>query len=156
MSNVRILSAYRVIFCALIVTASIQTLAGRHPHHAVPLAVAEIAGALLLLWRRTQWIGAAALLVVLAAAQVLSAFEGEYPTRFIQYCRRTVRFTGLICQGIRHRRPPCRVRSRPKASSAARITPSTIPIDPPLPNWLCPRSPPARWPGSAPQMQRRV
>jgi hypothetical protein len=89
-SAARILFAYRVIFGALIVVASIQSLAGRHPHHAVPLAVVEIAGALLLLWRRTQWIGAAALLVVLAAAQVLSAVDGEYPTRFLQYAASTL------------------------------------------------------------------
>jgi hypothetical protein len=89
-SAARILFAYRVIFCALLVMASIQTLAGRHPHHAVPLAVVEIAAALLLLWRRTQWIGAAALLVVLAAAQILSAVEGEYATRFVQYAASTL------------------------------------------------------------------
>ena len=85
MSAERILFAYRVIFCALIVVASIQTLAVRLPHHAVLLAAVEIAAALMLLWRRTQWVGAAALLAVLAAAQVLSALQGEWPTRFVQY-----------------------------------------------------------------------
>ena len=85
MSAARILVAYRVIFCVLIVVASLQTLAQRLPHHAVLLGVVEIAAALMLLWRRTQWVGAAALLAVLAAAQVLSALQGEYPTRFVQY-----------------------------------------------------------------------
>ena len=90
MSAARILTAYRVIFCALIVVASIQTLAVSHPHHTVPLAVAEIAGALMLLWRKTQWVGAAVLLIVFAAAQVLSAVGGEHPTRFVQYAASTL------------------------------------------------------------------
>ena len=85
MSAARILAAYRVIFCALIVLASIQSLVQRPPPHVVPLAAVEIAAALMLLWRRTQWVGAAALLVVFAAAQVLSALQGEWPTRFVQY-----------------------------------------------------------------------
>jgi len=84
-SATRILAVYRMIFCALIAVASIQALAGRQPHHAVALAVVEIAGALLLSWRRTQWVGAAALLLVFTAAQVVSAVEGDYPTRFLQY-----------------------------------------------------------------------
>ena len=90
MSAARILAAYRLIFCALIVVASLQTLAQRLPHHAVLLAVVEIAAALMLMWRGTQWVGAAALLVVLAAAQVLSALQGEYPTRFVQYAASTL------------------------------------------------------------------
>lgn len=90
MSAAQILVAYRVIFCALIVVASIQTLAERPPPHVVLLAAAEIAAALMLLWRRTQWVGAAALLVVFAAAQVLSALQGEWPTRFAQYAASTL------------------------------------------------------------------
>ncbi len=39
----------------------------------------------MLMWRRTQWVGASVLLAVFAGAQVLSAVEGEYPTRFVQY-----------------------------------------------------------------------
>jgi len=71
MSAARILAAYRAIFVAL-------------------LAAVEIAGALMLMWRRTQWVGAAALLLVFAGAQVLSAIEGEYPTRFLQYAASTL------------------------------------------------------------------
>lgn len=90
MSATRILAVYRVIFVVLIVVASIQTLAQAPPHHVLLLAAAEIAGALMLLWRRTQWAGAAVLLVVFASAQVVSAFEGEYPTRFLQYSASTI------------------------------------------------------------------
>ncbi len=79
-----------MIFCALIAVASIQTLAERLPHRVVLLAVLEIAAALMLLWRRTQWVGAAAPLVVLAAAQILSALQGEYPMRFMQYAASTL------------------------------------------------------------------
>jgi len=56
----------------------------------VPLAAVEIAGALLLLWRRTQWLGAPLLLVVFAGAQALEAAAGSYPTRFLQYAASTV------------------------------------------------------------------
>ena len=90
MSAARILLAYRVIFCALIIVASIQTLAEGLPPYVVLLAVVEIAAAVMLLWRRAQRVGAAALLVVLAAAQVLSALQGEYPTRFAQYAASTL------------------------------------------------------------------
>jgi hypothetical protein len=89
-STARILIAYRVIFSVLIVVASIQTLAEGSPHHFVLLAVVEIAGALLLLWRRTQWVAAAALLGVFAGAEALAALEGEYPTRFVQYAASTL------------------------------------------------------------------
>ncbi|TLZ63154.1 MAG: hypothetical protein E6K20_03000 [Gammaproteobacteria bacterium] len=78
MSAARILAAYRAIFGTLIVVASIQTLVAAPAHHVALLAAAEIAGALMLIWRRTQWVGASVLLV-------LSAVEGEYPTRFPQY-----------------------------------------------------------------------
>ena len=89
-STTRILAVYRVIFCALIILASMRTLVERPPHHVVPLAPVEIVGALMLLWRRTQWVGAAALLMVFAAAEVLSVFEGESPTRFVQYAASTL------------------------------------------------------------------
>lgn len=90
MSVARILAAYRAIFCALIVVASIQTLAEGPAHHVVLLAAAEIAGALMLAWRRTQSAGAAVLIAVFATAQVLSAVEGEYPMRFLQYAAGTI------------------------------------------------------------------
>jgi hypothetical protein len=90
MSAARILAAYRVIFSTLIVLASVQTLIAERSHHIVLLAAAEIAGALMLMWRRTQWVGAAALLAVFAGAQLISAIEGDYPTRFLQYAASTV------------------------------------------------------------------
>jgi hypothetical protein len=90
MSAARILAAYRAIFSTLIVVASIQTLVAAQAHHVVLLAAVEIAGALLLMWRRTQWVGAAALLAVFASAQVISAIEGDYPTRFLQFAASAV------------------------------------------------------------------
>ncbi|PYY20782.1 MAG: hypothetical protein DMG62_22020, partial [Acidobacteria bacterium] len=60
-------------------------LVAERSHHIVLLAAAEIAGALLLMWRRAQWVGAAVLLAVFAAAQIMSAVDGECPTRFLQY-----------------------------------------------------------------------
>jgi hypothetical protein len=82
----RALAAYRLIFSALIVVASLQTLLAAGSDHAVVfLAVTEIAGALILGWRRTQWLGAALLLVVFASAQLMSAMHGEWPTRFTLY-----------------------------------------------------------------------
>jgi len=87
MSAARLLAGYRLIFSALIVIASTQTLMSAYPagHAIVLLAATEIAGALMLSWRRTQWIGALLLLGVFASAQVISASEGNWPTRFLQY-----------------------------------------------------------------------
>jgi len=94
-SAARILAAYRVIFSTLIVVASLQTLAGHPAHHVVLLAAVEIAGALMLVWRTTQWVGAAVLVVVFASAQVISAVEGDYPTRFLQFAASTVFIVAL-------------------------------------------------------------
>jgi hypothetical protein len=44
-----------------------------------------IFSALILCWRRTQWLGAGLLLLVFACAQVLHAMQGEWPTRFLLY-----------------------------------------------------------------------
>jgi hypothetical protein len=90
MSAARILAAYRAIFVTLIVVASVKTLIAERSHHIVLLAAAEIAGALLLMRRRAQWVGAALLLAVFACAQVISAVEGDYPTRFLQYAASTI------------------------------------------------------------------
>jgi hypothetical protein len=85
-SALRVLATYRLIFSALIIVASIQTLLAAHGSHAVVwLAATEIAGALLLCWGRTQWPGAGLLLSVFASAQLLSAMHGEWPTRFLLY-----------------------------------------------------------------------
>jgi hypothetical protein len=82
----RTLAAYRLIFSALITVASLQTLLAARGDRAVTLlAGTEIAGALLLCWRRTQWLGAGLLLIVFACAQALSALQGDWPTRFLLY-----------------------------------------------------------------------
>jgi hypothetical protein len=92
MSAARMLAVYRAIFVTLIVVASLQALLAGHEgaHHIVPLAAAEIAGAVALLWRRTQLPGACLLLAVFALAQVLSALDGRWPTQFLQYAASTV------------------------------------------------------------------
>ena len=51
----------------------------------VAAAALEIAGALMLCVRRTQWPGAVVLLGVFACAQLVSALSGEWPTRFLQF-----------------------------------------------------------------------
>src|SRR5262245_56998611 len=91
MSPARMLAVYRVIFSALIIVAGVQALATHsYWHHVVPLATVEIAGALLLIWRGTQWFGACLLLGVFACAQVISAIEGAWPTHFLQYAASTI------------------------------------------------------------------
>jgi hypothetical protein len=80
------MAAYRLIFSTLITLASLQTLLAAQGDRAVVLlAGTEIAGALILCWRRTQWLGAGLLLIVFASAQLMSAMHGEWPTRFLQY-----------------------------------------------------------------------
>jgi hypothetical protein len=86
MNAVRWVSAYRLFYCLLIIVASLQTLAGEpQTAHAVALARAEIAGALLLGWWRTQWLGLTVLLLVFAGAQLMAAMAATWPTRFLQY-----------------------------------------------------------------------
>ena len=86
MSAPGLVTVYRLTFSALIVIASVQTLLAAQGDHPVwLLAGSEIAGAVMLCWRRTQWLGLGLLLVVFGCAQVLSAMQGEWPTRFVQY-----------------------------------------------------------------------
>ncbi|HUL18425.1 MAG TPA: hypothetical protein VLV29_04090 [Steroidobacteraceae bacterium] len=87
MSARGLLDRYRQLFCWLIVLASVQILLSGHAAaaHGVSLATTEILGALLLLGRRTQWLGLALLLLAFAGAQLLAALGGEWPTRFLQY-----------------------------------------------------------------------
>jgi hypothetical protein len=81
-----LLALYRKTFCVLLIVASVQTLTAKHPgSHVMPLAAAEICGALLLLGRRTQTPGLALLLLSFAGAQLLAGLQGEWPTRFAQY-----------------------------------------------------------------------
>jgi len=91
-SAARVLAGYRLIFGALIIVASAQTLLAAQPdgHAVMLLAGVEIAGALILMWRRAQWLGACLLLCVFAVAQVMSAMAGEWPTRFLQYAVSTL------------------------------------------------------------------
>lgn len=86
MSARGLLRAYRGTFCLLLVVASVQTLANEHAvSHIVPLAGAELLGALLLLARRLQSLGLTLLLLSFAGAQLLAGLEGAWPTRFAQY-----------------------------------------------------------------------
>jgi hypothetical protein len=80
-----ILTTYRLVFSVLIVVASMQTLLGAPAHHVILLPAAEVLGALLLLWRRAQWLGLSLLLGVFSCAQLISAAAGSYPTQFAQY-----------------------------------------------------------------------
>jgi hypothetical protein len=87
-----VLGVYRVCFVALLILASVQTALFGHEggHPVAGLAVAEIAGALALLWPRTQIAGGGVLLAVFALAQVLSARGGHWPTQFLQYAASTL------------------------------------------------------------------
>jgi len=91
-SPLRVLAVYRLIFSALIVVASLQALIAAHAgaHHMPALASIEIGGALLLGFRRTQWLGACLLLGVFVGAQLITAFEGKYPSQFLQYAASTL------------------------------------------------------------------
>ena len=90
MNAARLLALYRVVFVALLLLASVQTLFGDEGHHAGLLAGVEIAAALALLWRPTQILGACALLSVFGLAQGLAALDGAWPTRFLQYAASTL------------------------------------------------------------------
>lgn len=85
MSAVRVLALYRLTFSTLLIVASVQTILTAPSEHVVLLGGSEIAGALILCWRRIQWLGASLLVTVFACAQLMSAFEGEWPTRFVLY-----------------------------------------------------------------------
>lgn len=88
------LTAYRWIFAVLLVVASAQVLGaaqGRPLHlHATVLALAELVGALMLVWRRTLRVGASLLLVVFAAGVVISTLGHSWPTHLLQYAASTV------------------------------------------------------------------
>jgi hypothetical protein len=96
-SAVHILAAYRVTFSALLLLASLEALSAghAHSHRVLILVAAEIAGALLLCWRRTQWLGAGLLFVVFTCAQLLSALEGSWPIHFLQYAASTLLIVSL-------------------------------------------------------------
>jgi hypothetical protein len=96
-SALRILEIYRASFIALLVFASAATVLAGHESgsHIVPLAAAEIVGALALLSRRTRLAGACVLLAVFALAQLLSALAGYWPTQFLQYAASTLLILAL-------------------------------------------------------------
>ena len=73
------LGAYRLVFVALILFASVQAVM-TEAQHVIFVAAAEIAGALLLLWRRSQLIGAGVLLAVFATVEALHVAQGQWPT----------------------------------------------------------------------------
>jgi hypothetical protein len=87
MNALRVLTVYRWTFITLIVAASLAAIPahGIHARHALVLAPAEIAGALLLGMRHTQRLGAALLLLALLAAQILAAQQGIWTTHLLQY-----------------------------------------------------------------------
>ncbi len=91
MNAATIIKVYRLVFIALIVIASVQTLmeGPAHPHHSL-IAAIEIAGALLMLDRRTRLPGAAALLVTFVLAQSYAASLGHWPLHYLQYAASTV------------------------------------------------------------------
>lgn len=84
MKPATLLKIYRWVFAALLVIAGVHVLTAAHAsaRHAMPLAVAEMIGAVLLVSRRTQAVGAALLLGVFAAA---FALQRSWPTDLLQY-----------------------------------------------------------------------
>ena len=91
MNLARWILGYRLVFVAFLVVASAMTVAGAHDHAGhfgfglQLFGSAEIAAALLFLFRRTQLPALAALLAIFAAAFVLAIFAGEMPLRFVYY-----------------------------------------------------------------------
>ncbi len=85
MSAAALMAAFRGLFCALLVIASLQTVLGTAHGHAALLAAAEVLGALLLAVRRTQWLGAWLLLAVFSCAQIAAALASAWPVRFALY-----------------------------------------------------------------------
>ncbi len=84
MSAHGLLASYRLAFAAILLVASVLTIAGPE-HDAVALAAAEIAGIAFFVWRRSQHLGAAILLGVFAFAESVSISRGQLPTHFLQY-----------------------------------------------------------------------
>lgn len=86
-------AAFRILYVAFIVTASLQTLAsalapsaGPHEHSLLSaLALTEIAAALLFAFRATEYAGCVLLLIVFAIVQILAITQGELTLRFVFY-----------------------------------------------------------------------
>lgn len=97
MTPTRLLLLYRRTFVALLVIASVQTLAGDGGASlpVAALASVEIGAALLLLWRRSQVAGMTLLLVVFAIAQTVTAMMGQLQTHFVQYAASTIVIVSL-------------------------------------------------------------
>ena len=97
MTPARLLLLYRGTFVALLVIASVQTLAGegRASLPVAALASVEIGAALLLLWQRSQVAGMILLLVVFAVAQTVTAMMGQLQTHFLQFAASTILIVSL-------------------------------------------------------------
>ncbi len=82
-----VLAGYRYLFCVLLIIASAQALLTAGPEHAhvALLGLVEAIGAVLLMVRRTQWLGAWTLLAVFSCAQTAAARASEWPVRFVLY-----------------------------------------------------------------------
>jgi hypothetical protein len=83
----RALAAYAVVFSLFIIWASLRTAINPGPHDVGIryLAVAEIAGAILFVWRKTRFLGLVILLAVFAIAAVVELHLREWPVRFVFY-----------------------------------------------------------------------
>ncbi len=87
------LFGFRLIYVLFIAVASFQTAragfrgegGGYAPVHLALLGSAEVAGAVLFLWRRTQLGAAILLLIVYAIATVLTLLDGGNPLRFLYF-----------------------------------------------------------------------
>ena len=94
MSTARALLIFRIVFVAFIVFACGRALLAANdiaksahlvPWHLYALASTEIVAALALLWRGTERIGAAALMLVFAIGTVLDTRAGDIPVRYAYY-----------------------------------------------------------------------
>ena len=94
MSTSLALLVFRIVFVGFIVFASARAIFsagaianGAHlaSSHVFALASAEIVAALALLWRRTERVAAAALVLVFATGAALDARAGDIPLRYAYY-----------------------------------------------------------------------
>jgi hypothetical protein len=84
-----LLYSYRLVFAAILLMACALTIAGSE-HNATALAIIEIIGTLLFVWRRSQYAGAAILMGVFAFAEFVSLRHGRLPTYLLQYAAAVV------------------------------------------------------------------
>jgi hypothetical protein len=99
-----LLLAYRYLFGGLLLVGGLQALLAPAHAHAAALGAAEAAGALLLMVRGTQWLGAWLLLVVLSCASIAAALASELSTRFAVYAASAFLIV-LLDRALRTERP---------------------------------------------------